>query len=294
MGRYAFLLLLIALPAAGQSDLSEQIRTIAADAQGKVSVACSLPASSLNCDCNADAHPPMQSVFKFPLALATLHLVEAGKLNLDQQIRFLPSDRIPPPVYSPLQDRYPQADVDVSLRELLRLTVSLSDNTAADLLLRVIGGASVVDSYIKSLGIEGFHLESTERELHSDYSAQYRNWFEPRSAVQLLLRFKENSPLNVPDTALIEEWMRDTPSTAHRLKGALPKGTQVLHKSGTSDTLQGLTPATNDIGLILLPDGRGLAIAVFVSDSRADEATRERVIARIGRAAYEAAVKLPK
>jgi len=43
-----------------------------------------------------------------------------------------------------------------------------------------------------------------------------------------------------------------------------------------------------------LPDGRGLAIAVFVSDSRADEATRERVIARIGRAAYEAAVKLPK
>jgi beta-lactamase class A len=236
----------------------------------------------------------MHSVFKFPLALTVLHLVEAGSLSLDQPIRFLPADRIPPPVYSPLQDKYPQADVDLPLRELLRLAVSLSDNTAADVLLRVIGGPRVVDGYMKSLGVKGFHLESTEREILSDFTTQYRNWFEPRSAAQLLRRFQDNSPLNAQYTALLGEWLRDTPTAMHRLKGDLPAGTVVLHKSGTSKTNQGLTFATNDIGLIFLPDGRSLAIAVFVTDSRAEDATRDAVIARIAKAAYDAALKHSK
>lgn len=62
----------------------------------------------------------------------------------------------------------------------------------------------------------------------------------------------------------------------------------LAHKSGTSDVDNGLAPATNDIGLITLPDGRLLAIAVFVTDSRADDATREKIIAQIARAAYDA------
>ena len=122
------------------SPLEKQIREIATEAQGKVSVACSLPGSSLNCDLNPHAHPPMQSVFKLPLAVTVLHQVEQGTLSLDQPVRFLPSDRILPHAYSPLQDKYPEANVDIPLCELLRLTVSLSDNVAADILLRLVGG----------------------------------------------------------------------------------------------------------------------------------------------------------
>ena len=118
MWRYIFFLSLLAIRAFGQGDIRGQIQKIADDAQGKVAVACSLPGSELNCDLNADAHPPMHSVFKFPLALTTLHLVETGTLNLDQQVRFLASDRIPPPVYSPLQDKYPLADIEISICEL--------------------------------------------------------------------------------------------------------------------------------------------------------------------------------
>lgn len=294
MQRYTLLLAFIAISAFGQSDLRQQIQRISADAQGTVSVACSLPGTELDCGLNADSHPPMHSVFKFPLALTTLHLVETGNLNLDQQVRFLATDRIPPPVYSPLQDKYPQANVDVSIRELLRLSVSLSDNTAADVLLRVIGGPGVVDSYVKSIGIQGFHLESSEREIHSDFTTQYRNWIEPRSAVQLLRRFNDNSPLSTQHTELIKEWMRDTPTAAHRLRGDLPAGIVVIHKSGTSKTNQGLTYATNDIGLIGLPDGRFLAIAVFVTESKADDATRDAVIAYIAKAVYEASMKTKK
>ncbi|GAC1358348.1 MAG: class A beta-lactamase [Acidobacteriaceae bacterium] len=268
------------------------MRSIAAEARGKVSVACSLPGTPLNCDLEPAAHAPMQSVFKLPLAVTILRQVEAGKLSLDQQVRFRPEDRILPKTFSPLQDRYPEANVDVPLRTLLQMMVSVSDNAAADMLLGVAGGPKVVSDDIGSLGIMGFHLEDGEHVLHRDLTAQYRNWFEPRGAVQLLRRINDRSPLTAEHTALLLGWMRP-PVPTKRLQANLPPGTQVAHKSGTSGMHNGVAEATNDIGLIALPDGRQLAIAVFVTDARAEEGVREQVIARIGRAAYDAAVRRP-
>ena len=81
--------------------------------------------------------------------------------------------------------------------------------------------------------------------------------------------------------------MTETPTGPKRLKGLLPKSAVVAHKTGTGGTNSGLTSATNDIGLITLPNGRHLAVAVFVSDSPADLATRERVIAEIAKAIWD-------
>jgi len=279
-------------PEFAQAILQKQIADIAADARGKVSVACSLSGTSLNCDLNPHAHPPMQSVFKTPLALTALHRIEQGKLSLDQPIRFRASDRILPHVYSPLQDKYPAAEVDVPLRELLRLAVSESDNVAADVVLRTIGRPSVVDSYMKSIGIQGFHLQDNEAAMHRDVMVQYRDWFEPAGAVQLLRRLAEHPPLSPEHAALLLGWMRDTSRGPRRIKARLPTGTEVMHKPGSSGTDDGLTHAWNDIGLIALPDGRRLAIAVFITDSTADEATRDAVIARIAKAAYDAAMEI--
>jgi beta-lactamase class A len=292
--RFAIIFVLFTGSAFAQTTLEQQVRSIAADVHGKVSVSCSLPNSSLNCDLDPHAHPPMQSVFKFPLALTALHLVELGKLLLDQPVRFLASDRILPHTHSPLQDKYPDAGVDVPLRELLCLAVSESDNVAADIALRVAGGPPVVNSYVESIGVVGFHLEDGEDGLARDVATQYRNWFEPAGAVQLLRRVNDNSPLTPEHTKLLLMWMEDTSSGQHRIKGELPPGTIVMHKTGTSGTRAGLTNATNDIGLITLPDGRRLAIAVFVTDSTADDATRDSVIARIAKAAYDESLPAKK
>ena len=232
----------------------------------------------------------MQSVFKLPLALTILHQVEQGKFSLDQQIPFRREDLIIPKLYSPLQDKYPNAGVDVPLHTLLEMTVSLSDNTASEILLRLAGGPEVVSEYIRSLGVQGFHLVDGERAMHRDPALQYRNWFEPRGAVQLLRLINDHSPLTAQHNELLLSWMRPALPTK-RLQGALPAGTSVAHKSGTSDVDNGVAHATNDIGLIGLPDGRQLAIAVFVTDATADQSTREKVIAQIARAAYDAALR---
>ena len=289
--RLTFVLVFLTLTASAQPSLQHQVRAIAADAHGKVSVACALPGSALDCDLNPHAHPPMQSVFKLPVGLTILHQVEQRKLSLDQPVHFRPEDRIPH-AYSPLQDEHPDASVDVPLRELLRLTLSRSDNVAADILLRLAGGPPVIDAYMEAMGVSGFHLQDNEAALHRDVSAQYRNWFEPAGAVQLLRIISDHSPLSPEHTQLLLNWMTPEIRTT-RLEGDLPAGVRVAHKSGTSDVDNGVAHATNDIGLIPLPDGRRIAIAVFVTDATADQATREKVIARIGRAVYDAALQTP-
>jgi beta-lactamase class A len=172
------------------------------------------------------------------------------------------------------------------------LSVSLSDNVAADILLRLVGGPKVVDTYIAALGVHGFNLQDNEAALHREMSAQYRNSFEPAGAVQLLRKISDNSPLTPEHTDLLIGWMTPANRTG-RLDGELPSEVHVAHKAGTSDVDDGVAHATNDIGLIPLPDGRHIAIAVFVTDSTADQATREKVIARIAKATYDAALQSP-
>jgi beta-lactamase class A len=79
---------------------------------------------------------------------------------------------------------------------------------------------------------------------------------------------------------------------AKRVKGEMPAGTLVAHKTGTGGTRHGITSATNDMGLIILPDGRHLAVAAFVSDSTASDDTRDAIIARLANAAWDRARSL--
>lgn len=300
--RFSVLLLALApFSLVAQTSLQSKVATIAQSAQGTVSVSCLLPGTSLNCDLNPHNHAPMQSMFKYPLALAVLHLAEKGKLlpsqqpgepidvTLDRTVRFLPQDIIRHS-YSPLQDRYPNANVDLPLREFIRLAVAHSDNGAEEVLLRIIGGPSVVQDYIHSLGISAFQLLDSERDLDRDESLQYRDWIEPAAAVQLLERLVNNPPVSAAANSFLLQTLISTTTGPNRLRAGLPPGTVLAHKTGSSGTHGGMTAATNDVGLITLPDGRELAIAVFVTDSRADEDTREGVIARIAQAAYQEAI----
>ena len=286
-----------------QPALRAKVASIAADAQGTVSVSCFLPGTTLNCDLGPHNHPPMQSVFKFPLVLTVLHLADIGKLLPDQlpgeplnttlarTVRFLPEDCIPQ-AYSPLQRRYPRANVDVALRKLIQLAAGKSDNAASETLLRIVGGPSVVQDYIHSLGVAEFQLVDGERGLHNDPAAQYRNWMEPVAAVQLLERLINNPPLSPAATDFLVQTLTASKTGPKRLRAGLPRGTRLAHKTGTSGERGGQAAATNDIGLITLPDGRRLAVAVFVTDARANEATRDHVVARIARAVYDEALRV--
>lgn len=280
---------LFCLPVLGLAfaPLSSRIEEIAQGAQGRVGFAATLLETGESFDWHGEDHFPMQSVYKFPIGMAVLRQVDQGRLSLDQKIRVEPGDLVGAGQHSPLRDAHPRAGVDVSLRELLRLAVSESDGSASDVLMRVAGGAGQVAGYLRSLGINGIVVANTEREIGAGHSVQYRNWASPRAAVALLRVLHNGRGLSPSSRALLLAWMTETPTGLNRIKGRLPAGTRVAHKTGTSGTTEGMTAATNDVGLITLPDGRHLAVAVFVSDSRGDLAAREGTIARLSRAAWD-------
>ena len=271
------------------AQLREQIARIAAQAHGRVGVACSLPGKALGCDFNADAAFPMQSVYKLPISMAMLHAVEEGRFTMAQKVRFLPSDLISPDQYSPLRDAHPRGNVDVPVEELMRDAVVDSDGVASDILMRSLGGPAAVEAYVRSLGISGIAVRDTEQALGRDVALENRNTARPRAMVALLRMLADRSPLSPEHTRLLLGWMSTTHTGDRRLRALLPPGTPVADKTGTSGTGRKFTNATNDVGLITLPDGRRLALAVFVADAAAPETVRERVIAEIGQAVYAAA-----
>jgi beta-lactamase class A len=289
--RHAFLLLTFALSAHAQLDL--QIAGIAAQAHGRVGVACSLPGHDLDCNFHSGEAFPMQSVYKLPIAMATLHAVEPGHLTLNQPVRFLPSDLIAPDQYSRLRDEHPRGNVDVPLEDLLRLAVSESDGVASDILVRTLGGPAAADAYVRSLGIIGIHIVDTEKTLGREVKLEDRDSAQPRALVALLRLLADRSPLPPEHTQLLLGWMAASHTGDRRIRALLPPGTVVADKTGTSGTARNFTNATNDVGLITLPDGQKLAIAVMVADSAAPAAVREHVIAQISQTIYAAARRQP-
>lgn len=281
---------LLTLALAAHAQLSSEIARIATQAHGRVGVACSLPGKTLDCNLQAADAFPMQSVYKLPITMAALHAVEQGRLQLDQQVRFLPTDLISPDQYSPLRDAHPRGNANVAVEELMRLAVVESDGVASDILVRVQGGPAAVDGYVHSLGIRGIHIVDTEQTLGRDVKLENRDSAEPRALVALLRLLADHSPLSPEHTQLLLGWMASTHTGDRRIRALLPQGTTVADKTGTSGTGRNFTNATNDVGLITLPNGQRMAIAILVADSAAPEATRERVIAEIARAVYAAAI----
>jgi len=272
------------------AQLSQQIARIGARAEGRVGVACSLPGTKLDCDFEADVPLPMQSVYKLPTAMAALHAVEQGRMRLDEKLRFLPSDIQAPDEYSPLKDAHPGGNVDMPLGDLLRGMVTQSDNVANDIVMRALGGPAASDEYVRGLGIRGIQIRDNEKTLNNDERLQERNTATPRALVELLRRFADRSPLTPEHTQLVMGWMTRSHTGDTRIRALLPLGTVVADKTGTSGVDRPTTNADNDAALITLPDGRRLALVVLVADAKAPFAVRERVIAEIGKAVWDAAV----
>ena len=121
-----------------------------------------------------------------------------------------------------------------------------------------------------------------------EFVADPRDTGTPAATVQLLKRAFAGELLSPKLTARLVEILKATTTGGARIKGLLPAGTVVAHKTGTTATVMDFNGSTNDAGVILLPGGAGqLAIAVYVKGSTRNQAARELVIARIAKAAFD-------
>lgn len=278
------------LPAASaQQSLRQQIATIAGNISGKVGVYARVLETKDTVSFNRDERFPMQSVYKFPVAIAILQQVDAHKMRLDQPVKVLQSD-LTTSGHSPIREKYPEGNVTLTIKELLEYNICESDGSACDIFFKLLGGPAKVNGYIHGLGVKQINIATTEEaQVQKEQPlVQYKNWSTPMAMTQLLEKFYTAPVLSDSSRNYLLHLMTTSGPGAKRLKGLLPAGTVVAHKTGTAWTINGQTAAHNDVGIITLPNGNHIAITVFVSDTGATEQERDATIAKVAKAVWDA------
>jgi beta-lactamase class A len=267
--------------------LAQQFADIAHDVTGVVGVHAEVIETGDAAGINDDQAFPMQSVYKLPISMAILDQVDRRALTLTQKVHIGAKDLAPEGVHSPIRDAHPGGDIEMSVRDLVRAAIVDSDGTASDLLFHLGGDADRLTAYLRGIGVRHVTIATTEADMARDPLAQYRNSATPRDAVAVLKALDAGRGVSAAARQLLLKDVTVSTPGPKRLKGLLPPDTVVAHKTGTDGTHDGLTRATNDIGIVTLPNGRHLAIAVFVKDSRSDLDGREAAIANMARAAWD-------
>jgi beta-lactamase class A len=261
---------------------------------------------------------PMQSVFKMIVGAAVLSEVDARRVKLSEIITLTEKELSPP--WSPIADAWPGRS-DYTVDELLTLAVSISDSTAADLLMKRIGGPGAITAWLQDNDINEIHVDRYERELQPDVvgmasfrpawkgaaafeaamatvppekrlaavraaMADPRDSSTPRGMLGFLRRLDEGDLISAQSTRKLLAIMLGTPRGSERIKAGLPKGVRFAHKIGTWGGAQGgLSEAYNDVGIFTLPDRRSYGVAAFLTGSTAPERDRAALFADLGRLA---------
>jgi len=266
-------------------NLQKQMQEIASVTNGPVGATTMIVETGEKASISASHHFPMQSVYKLPIAMAVLKRIDNKTLTFEDKITVQPKDFVSRREFS-IATKYPKG-ADLPIRELLDYMISESDGTACDALMRMLGGPEAVTKNLREWGVDDIVLATYEQDMFKSPSVSFQNWSTPEAMVQLLKLLQTEKVLSAERRDILLSLMIKSRPGQQRIKGLLAPGTTVAHKTGTSGTNDGVTTATNDVGIITLPNGRHLAIAVFVSTTTADEKTREAVIAKVARAATD-------
>jgi beta-lactamase class A len=218
------------------------------------------------------------STFKMYLAAATLLRVQAGEERLDRELAVTRADILE---WAPVTEA--AVDRSLSVETLLRGAMEVSDGTAANLLLRAMGGPPAMQSFYRRLGDQTTRADRYEPELVR-LDGDKDTIMPGQSLANMTRLFSAGSLLEDASQSLLLRWMLAATTGAARIKAGVPAGWRVAHKTGTG----GYGPV-NDIGLIYPPSGRPLIIAVYYHATRqSDEDRREWVIAEATRTALKA------
>lgn len=233
---------------------------------------------------------PMGSVYKFPIVLAALQRVDAGTLKLDRKITIAPKDFSPG--WSPLREGAKGKPITLTVSELLRYTVSISDNTACDNLIALLGGPAAVSKRMAELGVPGIRIDRTEKTIakhlkepggRAAYTKDVRDTATPDDMAALLVEFwNRQDGLSKSSHDLLMKWMIDTPTGPRRIKAVMPAGSVIAHKTGT------MPGVVNDAAIVTSPDGKNhYVIVVFSKAGTSEEKVREDDVAAAAKKALE-------
>ena len=266
------------------SPLAQQIAAIAEGSRGRIGVAAIDLATGEEVAVLGDQRFPMASTSKIAIAATFLEGVDRGRWSLTSEFPLMvpvPSKRFSSSVAPVRQGQY------MSALELIDLMITRSSNPATDALLAAVGGPAAVNDWARRAGIREFTLTRDiatlvrdDGEIDPAVQIDVRDSATPREMVRLLTGIYQGQWLSRTSRNVIIDAMERCRTGTRRIPAMLPGDARVAHKTGS------LNNTSSDIGIITTPDGRSIALAIYVT-GQGTRLNREDRIATIARAIYD-------
>jgi beta-lactamase class A len=225
-----------------------------------------------------DGRYPLASTFKLPLAAMVLAEVEAGRLRLDEELPFAPGDPLgnsPVVAASAARGR-------LALEPLAAAIVQVSDNSAANAILRRIGGPEALTRFMRSAGDTVTRLDRYEMELGSNLPGDPRDTTSAAAMAALVRTLVLGDRLAPASRARLVDWMTTSVPGADRIRAGLPADWRWGHKTGTADR-----GGVNDVGIAWPPGRAPIVIASYLTGGDAEAPARAAAHAAVGRLVAE-------
>ncbi|NHZ82628.1 class A beta-lactamase [Massilia sp. CCM 8695] len=220
---------------------------------------------------------PMCSTFKAIAAAAILAHASKVPGLLAQRVRYTRADLV---TYSPITEQ--ELDKGMTVAELCEATIQYSDNAAANLLMKLIGGPAGVTAFARSVGDATFRLDRWETELNTAIPGDPRDTTTPQAMTTLLRRVALDDGLPPAQRDQLQEWMRGNTTGAARIRAGVPAGWAVADKTGT-----GAYGSSNDIGIVFPPKGAPVVLALYYTQAAPDAKANSEILAAATRIVME-------
>ncbi len=292
------------------------LRSIAASFDGRLGIAVTRIDSDWTFSSQGDAYFPQQSVSKLWVALTVFDAVDSGRLTLVEKVRITRNDLTL--FHQPIAQLVGEAGYDTNVSELLLRSMTQSDNTANDSLLRTVGGPAAVRAMLERKGLGGIRFSNGERAMQSAtagltwqqsysvgrafyaarakvpdavrrealdrYLATLPDGAQPQAIVSALAKLKRGALLSANSTRVLLSLMNEARTGRQRLKGGVPEGWRFGHKTGTGQDFAGTSTGYNDVGIMTAPDGTSYAVAVMIANTRQPVPVRQQMMQSVSSA----------
>ena len=286
-------------PTIAPAGLQQSLDGLAAGFGGRVGIAVRSVDNGWAVASNGDTPMPQQSVSKLWVTMTVLDLRDQGHLALTDPVTVTRNDLTL--FHQPIAALVRTGDYHTTVGELIQRAMTMSDNTANDILLRLAGGPTAVRAFLLRKGISNVRFGPGERMLQSEtagltwrpeyafgdafsrararlpqtervaaferYVANPPDGAAPAAIAAALARLSRGELLSETSTRYLMTTMQSSHTGLQRMRGAVPPGWQFGHKTGTGQNLGGRTAGYNDVGFLVAPDGRRYTVAVMIGDT---------------------------
>jgi beta-lactamase class A len=258
---------------AGTIDLAATFAALETKSKGRLGVAILFPLGE-RVTHRADDRFPMCSTFKFLAAALVLQRVDQGKEHLDRAITYSKADLV---TYSPETEKH--AGSSMTVADLCKAAVTLSDNTAANLLLASFGGPPAITAFARSLGDTMTRLDRNETTLNEGTPGDLRDTTTPTAMLGNLQTILLGNVLSAASRDQLTQWLLACQTSAAKFRAGLPKDWKVADKTGSGDH-----GSNNDIGVLYPPGGKPILVASYLTESTLSTDERNAIHADVARA----------